>query len=174
MKRYFNSIVKLVDGEDYRELLKYLNTFEFKAVIITDENRFDDVRYLRDRFNYISDSSPSVLELLVSLAVKCDEDLMYDKEKGERIANWFWMFLQNANITKWNDTMVKYNKEDFLEDVSTWVDIFINRKYSRNGRGGGIFPTNTRKDVRKLDLWYQMNNYISENFSEEFGGSNES
>ena len=38
------------------------------------------------------------------------------------------------------------------------------REYSDNGHGG-LFPLkNPKKDQRKVEIWYQMTEYINENY----------
>src|SRR5574344_1495256 len=83
-------------GPSYRKLLSHLHMTPFVYAIEMDGNRAEDGVGLRYRFGYeqhyddrlISaylDNRPcSVLEMMVALAVRCEDHIMGDSEMGNR------------------------------------------------------------------------------------------
>ena len=48
-----------------------------------------------------------------------------------------------------------------IDDI---LDRWIERKFSRNGKGSPFPLKKPKKDQRKVELWYQMQGYICENY----------
>ena len=70
----------------------------------------------------------SVLEALVALARRCEEDIMGDSNiYGDRTGQWFWEMLDNIGLTKYNDS----NYDD--REVSDILDHFMDREYGPHG-----------------------------------------
>lgn len=154
--------------DNYSSLLKYLRTRKYTYIIEDDSNRSEDGKYLRYRFvnstygyNRIPisiDGPCSVLEMLIALAIKCEETIMCDAEKGDRTAKWFWMMLDNLALLSQSDN--QFNEMY----VSERIDKFLFREYAPNG-DGGLFPlANCSYDLRSVSVWYQLLWYINENF----------
>ena len=38
---------------------------------------------------------------------------------------------------------------------------FLERRYRRDGRGGLFYVKGCKKDLRSIEIWYQMNLYMS-------------
>ena len=146
----------------YRKLLSYLHSTEFTFVLPMDENRAVDGVSLRYRFalsqdqeelaDYI-DGPCSVLEMMVVLAIRC-EDIMDDLELGERTSQWFWNMIVSLGLGSMSDTRFD---EDYVEDV---IDCFLYREYEPDGRGGLFTIRNCRRDLRDMEIWLQMNEYL--------------
>lgn len=170
---YFDWMCHLVTSKDsisYRKLFTHLHRTEFYAVMIQDDSRIADGRNLRYRFGYdckipnktieeCLDTSRtcSVLELLVALALRVEEQIMWDSDLGDRIGQWFWQMLVNLGLGGMNDD--RYDRDE-VDDI---LKRFINRQYSANGRGG-LFIVEGKGDMRDVEIWYQMNAWlISEN-----------
>ena len=47
---------------------------------------------------------------------------------------------------------------DYVEECLTR---FLNREYERNGKGGLFTVKDTRRDMRKMEIWYQLNAYLN-------------
>lgn len=169
MNRYFLYLIDLIDGREYSNLLEKLHSVEYNAYIKGDDNRTSFGKKLRDEFDGVYDGpfgGATILEVLVGLSIECENKLMYDEEKGDRTSSWFWMMLHNAGITYWSDE--NSHRPDFEEATEEWIYIFNNRKYKRDGTGGNIFILKKpQKDMRKVELWYQLNWYMVENFKYE-------
>lgn len=146
-------------------LLRQLYNTIFVAIVPHDENRIADARDLRHEFLAETEDeqgdlewmrSPcSMLELLIilsrQLAFEMDDDCVI----------WFWHLLEVLELGKFND--LEYD-EEVQEEVARIVDRVIWRTYSPDGRGG-LFPLrNPDRDQRKIELWYQLNAYLLEQF----------
>ena len=153
----------------YQKLLDFLNTIDFKWVLEMDSNRAEDGVDLRYRFGqdrhydqrYISerlDVRPcSVLEMLISLAVRCEEHIMSDPAIGDRTDSWFWLMIENLGLICMMDSR-------FDPDVVRHqIFIFLERKYKYDGSGGGLFVVKyPREDMRRVEIWYQLCWYLDE------------
>lgn len=151
----------------YGRLIDYLSTRKFTWSVDHDENRAEDGFALRCRFaaDYDYDGfwenrlpkKCSVLEMMIALSMRC-EDVVYDPDIGDRTAIWFWEMIWNLGFH--NMTNYNFNKEQCKQIV----DRFLNREYKSNGEGG-LFPMwNCDVDMRKAEIWYQMQAWIEEKF----------
>ena len=142
----------------YRELLRFLYDTEFRFTIAQDGNRAADgvdLRYsfARERgydniFQHLSGPC-NVLEMLVALAIRCEDHIMYDPDVGDRTAQWFWGMIANMNLGLMSDA--KFDRR-FVEER---VSIFLDREYSPDGEGGLFTVENCRYDMRTVEIWYQ-------------------
>lgn len=161
---YFQWLLSQVsfEGPDYSYflLMKDLHDTEFKAVVELDENRINDVFELRRGYENETDNDiertgrVSVLEVLIRLAERAT--FIADEEDDRN--KWFWIFLHNLGLDSFTDE--NYDSEEVRKIV--WV--FVNRRYTKTGKGG-IFPLKrrTKTDQRLLELWYQLAEYLHEN-----------
>ncbi len=62
----------------------------------------------------------------------------------------------NLGLGTMNDS--KFNARQ-VHDI---IDIFLNRKYRANGQGGLFIIDNPPKDLRKVEIWYQMHWYLND------------
>lgn len=153
----------------YRKLLRHLHNVDFDYILPMDGNRAEDGASLRYRFgdeNGYEDSEVaifldcrpcSVLEMMIALAVRCEEHIMDDPDIGDRTGQWFWNMIVNLGLGSMHDE--NYD-EDYVDEV---VDIFLNREYERNGEGGLFTVRDTNDDMRSVEIWYQMHWYLNEN-----------
>lgn len=100
----------------------------------------------------------SVLEVLISLAEGIEESVMRDSEFGDRTPCWFWDMVSNLGLLAYDDFHFD------LYSVREIIRIFVERRYSRNGRGSIAYTTRHTKDFRKLDIWQQLSIYFSEKY----------
>jgi len=149
----------------YRKLLAYLYDTEFTYTIPKDRNRAQDGICLRDRFidykryepymiEYI-DGPCSVLEMMVALAIRCEESIMDDPLLGDRTAQWFWGMITSLGLGGMYDSLFD---ECLVRDI---VMRFLNREYEPDGRGGLFTIRNPHRDMRDIEIWYQLNDYIN-------------
>ena len=74
---------------------------------------------------------------------------------------WFWHLIETLDLEQFNDR--KYD-DHAQEEIAEILDRVIWRTYAPNG-DGGLFPLrNPTKDQRKVELWYQLNAYLLEQF----------
>lgn len=151
----------------YSKLLYTLNDTEFKAIIDRDYNREGDAYNLRYRFGYENnydihiissdlDIYPcSILEMMVSLALRIEEEYMEDLDKGLDVGRWFWQMISTLGLIDMTDD--QYDPI-YVNDI---LLRFLNREYSPNG-SGGLFRGPIGQDFRKVEIWSQAMSFISE------------
>lgn len=171
---YFEWMYQLVCDErdsemSYRKLLYLLHDMDFNYTIPMDGNRAEDGTDLRYRFGYenaydgpiiaayLDDRPCSVLEMMVALAIRCEEHIMCDPDIGDRTGQWFWNMIDNLGLGDMDDEEFDKN---YAERV---IQKFLNREYKRNGEGGLFTVKHYRKDLRLVEIWYQMCWYLDEN-----------
>ena len=173
-KKYFEWLYRLVhDNKHYgklsfRNILIFLHNIEFTFLIDMDENRAIDGVEFRYRFGYENgysrdiierylDNSPcSVLEMMVALAFRAEEQIMDDSIHGDRTGQWFWNMMVSLGLGHMNDS--KFNEGYAYQIISR----FLERKYERNGRGGLFTIENCPYDLRDMEIWSQFMWYLDD------------
>lgn len=174
---YRNWLETSMDAQGYSILFDLLHDtkFEWSRKIPRDSDRAEDGRYLRLRFaneagldiwdDWLDDTWPcSFLEFLVALAYSIDDKMMYDPEKPDQAAEWFWEMLSNMGIAKYDDQLMLQQGMLAWYIVSETVGKVMGRRYDYNGNGG-LFPLRKpAMDQRDVEIWYQANAYMIENY----------
>ena len=175
---YFDWMYHLVCNDEYskkstyHKLLQLLNSVKFTYILPMDANRIEDGAGLRYKFGYengynssviaryLDTDDCSVLEMMIALAMRCEDHIMEDSDIGNRIGQWFWGMIVNLGLGYMND---EHFDEDYALDR---IYIFLNREYGPNGEGGLFRVENPRCDMRDVDIWYQMCWYLTETINE--------
>lgn len=167
---YFEFLCELIDSKrfsrrvSYRKLLMRLHDIEFTWFVPFDDNRADDGIQLRRRFALIRDditlsnyiTGPcSVLEMMVALAVRCEETIMDDALLGNRTGQWFWGMIHNLGLSSMSDA--KFDP-DVVDDI---VARLLNREYEPNGEGGLFTIKRCERDLRTVEIWRQLSWYLN-------------
>jgi hypothetical protein len=171
-REYFNWLynrvfaVKDVESQfSYTLVCDRMHTTIFKVLVPRDENRAADGAELRNEFLRKSNGheldkvdvmyqDASVFEVLVGLAGRANR--MMDLPEPD----WFSIFLFNLSLDLYND--------EYCLNRPTWrigskINVFNDRRYRADG-GGGLFPLRRPvRDQRRVELWYQMGAYMTEN-----------
>lgn len=174
-KDYFNWLCSLVEAEEDHSLLwQKLHSMAFVWIIPMDENRAADGKYLRYIFTveaydripadpeeveeYLSGPC-SVLEFLVGLARRMENDIMEDVDTENRTHVWFHEMIDNLDLTKFDD---KHYKDGKVDDI---IHRFMGRKYGKNG-AGNIFKVGHFSGplFSEVEIWTQMQAYILEKY----------
>ena len=170
---YFEWLYDTVGGKRYsdqisfRKLLMHLHGREFRFIIPNDRNRAEDGACLRYRFSVEKGFNDvpgclngpcSVLEMMVALAMKCEENIMDDPHIGNRTGQWFWSMITNLGLGSMMDS--RYDQR-IVDDT---IDRLINRQYEANGKGGLFTVKRHNRDLRDVEIWYQLCWYL-ESFS---------
>lgn len=152
----------------YRKLFTYLYDTEFEYTRPMDGNRYEDGIDLRYKFGrsrgiadrmiaaYLDTRPCSVLEMMIALSIRLETNIMCNEDLGDRVGQWFWEMIVNLDLGHMND---RNFDENHFENVMT---IFMNHEYDRDGKGGLFRTTDRSKDMRKLDIWYQMHAYLND------------
>lgn len=170
---YFKWLFSFVCEDNYPEELSYkklltrLHDTSFRYSIPRDQNRAEDGKDLRYRFALakgyedesdeildILDGPCSVLEMMIALAIRCEEDIMDDPNLGSRISQWFWGMITNLGLGPMTDP--RFNEK--IVDIR--IDRFLDRRYEPNGKGGLFTIRNCDADLRNVEIWYQMCWYL--------------
>ena len=166
---YFDWMYNLVCRNRYskdisfKKLFSYLNDTKFTYSIRMDLNRAKDGTELRRRYAnefkianiYDRICGPcSVLEMMIALAIRCEETIMDDENFGDRTDQWFWDMMKNLGLGHMDDDEFD---EEYVSDVITR---FLNRDYEPDGRGGLFFVRNCDIDLRDVEIWIQMLWYL--------------
>lgn len=148
------------DTATYGRLLSYLFSVDYEPRYVMDENRAHDGIGLRYRFaqelNWtyedvyaeFEQKQCSMLEMMVALSLRFDDEFLYAPMYGHRADQWFWMMISNMGLIYMGD-------ESFDRvTVSSIIKRFLNGSYSRNGEGG-LFILNGEENINELDIWSQ-------------------
>lgn len=150
----------------YRKLLEHLHEVEFIFFVPKDDNRASDGINLRYRYGYYNDKDGiedyilgpcSVLEMMLALAIRCEETIMTNTKLGDRTGQWFWGMINNLGLGSMHDQ--NYD----CEYVDQCINRFLYREYDADGRGGLFTIRNCNYDLRKIEIWSQLMRYISDN-----------
>lgn len=149
----------------YWSLFRQLYSTIFVAIVPHDENRIADGKDLR--YEFLADDEDeqgnlewmrlpcSMLEVLIILS----RELAF--EMDDDVTVWFWHLIHVLEFEHFNDR--EYD-DTAQEAIARTIDRVIWRNYSPNGHGG-LFPLrNPERDQRKVELWYQLNAYLLEQF----------
>lgn len=152
------------DDISYRKFLLQLHSIPFRWVIARDENRAEDGIDLRRRFSYdytnIDDAYEyltepcSVLEMMLALAIRCEETIMDDPSIGDRTTQWFWQMVVNLGLGSMTDD--RFDKRYIINVVNRFLD----RDYEPNGKGGLFKVRNCEYDLRDVEIWIQLCWYL--------------
>lgn len=164
---YFNWMYSLVcKKRGYRKLMTKLYSTRFRYSLEMDENRYDDGIDLRYRFAYecgysneeieeaIGAKPCMVLEMMVSLALRCEEAIMYDPEEGDRTDIWFWDMIVSLGLDMMDDQHYQSREIDAV------LARFLDHKYALNGEGS-LFTLPFEIDIHETDIWKQMCMYLN-------------
>ena len=170
---YYRWLIELLDDQylkmNYQNLLWKLYATDFYWELEYDGNRAADGVYLRRLFveetgsghgaRKIDENTPcSVLEMLIALARKTEHDIMHDPVYGDRTCKWFWVMLENLGLDVYDD----YGY--FEDNVDKILYIFMHHLYLPDGNGG-LFPSGQiERDLRKTDIWWQLNAFLEKNY----------
>lgn len=169
-EEYFEWLYNLVCGQRYskpiyRKLLMRLHDTEFRYLIPRDRNRVEDGEDLRYRFalehgydvpTTVSDLGRpcSVLEMMVALANRCEEQIADDPNYGNRMSQWFWGMIVNMGLGTMTNDMYEEGQVDSI------IQRFLDREYEPDGRGGLFRIRNCTDDLRGVEIWYQLCWYL--------------
>ena len=153
--------------DDYSKLLLKLFDTEFYSIMNYDDNRISDGLDLRGKFAdevgehiyYVASELPeycSILEMMIALAMRMENDILHDDEYGDRTSQWFWMMIENLGLA---DEYDQFYREYYVQMT---LDKFLRREYKPSGKGGLFVVNSGQFDMRGTEIWYQMNYFLDD------------
>lgn len=163
---YFSYMKSLIYDPSYSdnhlEVLNALNTVDFRVILDMDYNRIGDAIEFRADFERrngyfepILTENVSVLEVMVSLAVRCEEMIMANTKFGDRTHIWFWYMVESMNLLEFDDWNFNF------DEVMSRIEHMLDRNYEKDGFGSLFYVPNCGKNMKKLDIWYQMQCWLN-------------
>ena len=154
---------KAHDNVSYRKLLMLMHSIDFDFYMRDDLSRFNDGVNLRYRYGNrigredimdILDEPCSVLEMILALAIRCEDEIMANVQYGDRTTQWFWNMMKNLGLSYMTD-------ERFDKDTAVRIIYdFMERRYQPNGRGGLFYMPNRNEDLTEVEIWTQLLWYL--------------
>lgn len=170
---YLNWLYDLVCTDSktasYHELFGALYGTKYYYIHPLDENRIYDGLDMRKIyaskrrnsekvFDIINSLPCSVLEVMVGTCYRCENTIATNSDFGDRTGQWFWVMIKNLGLEGLADG--RFDERKF----NRAMDIFLNRKYDHDGKGGPFYIRNSKRDMRELDLWMQFNIFLTDYF----------
>lgn len=152
-------------GRSHWSLLTRLHETIFVAIVSHDENRIADAKDLRYEFLAENEDEQGSLEWMrlpcsmLELLVVLSRLAAFEMEDDPAI--WFWHLIDILNLERFDDKSYDEEAEATIDKV---LDRVIWRQYGPDGVGG-LFPLrDSVRDQRQVELWYQLNAYLLEQF----------
>lgn len=160
-KGYYGWLMDMIGGPgEYSLVLKKLNEMEYTSPIAMDENRAEDGLLLRYYYkketgkNCEKTGPCSILEMLIGLALRTENDFLFDPKVGNRVNQWFWDMFFTAGLGEFTDNGQK-----------KWANAhFLDSKVGRDGRLKLFKMAKSPENFDKMEVWWQLCRYISEKY----------
>ena len=164
-----------VDGrytdESYWILAKRLWDTDFYWILDRDEDRAKSVSVLRYRYQCIGgtdiyEGPATVFEVLAMLAENIN-DILDELDGENRTTMYFWEMIDNLGLSEFSDQFFDERPENrliFEDEIDGRLENWMGRNIGYDGLDG-LFPLkNPKEDQANVEIWYQMNAYIIENY----------
>ena len=145
-----NDINRAVDGN------------EFKSAYILDiygtEAPKDADLYFRPEQNC------SILEMIMGISKRMAFELAEDESEDFDFYRYFWEIIENLGLKRYDDDQFGDNFIRCKIEIREILNKLNERKYKKSGEGG-MFPLyRPQKNQKKVEIWYQMQAYINEQY----------
>lgn len=165
---YFWWLYDRVKGSYYNELLEELYNIPFaRPRFDIDKSREVDGLGLRKEFSEVThyrydvhERPCSFLEMLIALAYKLDNDVLFETKYGDRSLDWFWMFIDLLGFSQATDDHWNYSWKKHVNDKCEKVK---NRRCGKDGKDGMFYIPWREEDMTQESLWRQLMWYVDEN-----------
>ena len=184
-KDYYYWLIEKIFHDDlnymtiYRDLLERLNYVTYIYTLELDENRQKDAQDLRYIFGYETDRSeceicqeldvyePSLLEVIVALILRVQENILGDNEETITNKEIFLDIIKSLGLDDMTGAILSQEDVNYLH--SKLFDFFCHN-YNWNGEGSMFTVSNPKDDMRNTEIWYQCMWYINEKLQQKTGG----
>lgn len=144
-----------------------LHGTEFFYIMDRDDNRAGDGIELRYDYeippeydiyaNEFINRPCSVFEMMIGLAIRVDLEIIGDPAE-EHPEKFFMEMIENLGLD------LIGNPHHLENTVNKILQRWLNREFDEDGSGSPFPVIRDRRDQRKLEIYDQMNSYISENY----------
>ncbi len=177
---YIYYLYKMVQngGENYRKLCVELFRNRFFITRLAPKRDIDREKdglelrkewsnktheYPGDDFDYGMQPIPcTMLEMIIGISKRMSEQLM-DEDGEDKTAQCFWEIIGNLGLNCWDDDNFGWETGLAPKNIGKICEILCKRQYNPDGTGGGMFPMPGVLGVnqKKIEIWYQMQEYIN-------------
>jgi len=175
---YLDWLMNQIRDEDswklktHQKLIRQLHNTTFLVCDPNDQAREDDGYDLRWRYkwdaglmdngnyvfvNNIPDEKCSILEMMIALAMRADEN--FTRGSNLTAPFIFWSMVKSLGLLGETDNI--YDEIN----VMYRLDTFNNRMYEPNGHGGLFILRTSDENMRNIDIWNQLCRWINENYA---------
>jgi hypothetical protein len=166
--QYFKWLVLQIGDEsidDIEPVCTLMHQKEFIWFVANDDNRIQDALDLRIEYLYESNLPvpsdalqmvhASALEVLVALSRRMEFFV------NGRACDWAWVLMEHLGLDRYRGRITNKRREH----VDEILDALVWRRYNADG-SGGFFPLAwPNEDQTKVEIWYQLQNWIGEQHS---------
>lgn len=163
--QYFTWLVLQIGDvtvNDIEPVCTLMHQKEFIWFVANDDNRIQDALDLRLEYLYEQNLEVpsealrlvhvSVLEVLVALSRRMEFFLDGDSN------HWAWVLMEHLGLTQYRGRITPRRREN----VDQILEKLVWRQYDADG-SGGFFPLAwPNEDQTKIEIWYQLQNWIGE------------
>lgn len=104
----------------------------------------------------------TMLEMIIGISKRMSEQLM-DEDGEDKTAQYFWEIMENLGLTCMDDDNFGWETGLAQKKTAKTCEILCKRQYNPDGTGGGMFPMPGVFGInqKKMEIWYQMQEYIN-------------
>ena len=161
-------------GENHRKLCMELFKNRFfitRSVPKRDIDRWKNGLELRKTYDFCYDNDfdsemrpipCTMLEMIIGISKRMSEQLM-DEDGEDKTAQYFWEIMENLGLTYMDDDNFGWDTGLAQKKIAKTCEILCKRQYNSDGTGGGMFPMPGVLGInqKKMEIWYQMQEYIN-------------
>ena len=161
LNNIYNKMFPNTPLKSYTNVILALHSREFTYSIPLDKNRYEDGLAYRRKIDYTRTGPCTILEMICGLADRMEVEIMQDPIYGDRTHEWFQTMLHSMGLLAFDDNPYRWNEKK----VNVIINKFLRRDYHKNGNGGLFtFRKPVPDDPRNVEIWWQMNWWVSENY----------
>lgn len=152
--------ISIPNGKSYLDLFERMHNLEFIWTVPNDDNRVQDGIDLRGEFLEIRGGGELILDgaTCLEVLVALSRRMAFIADGGHRSTQWAWTLLKNLRLHRFSDPVTS----DRMKRVDDILHDLVWRNYHADGRGGFFPLQNPEVDQTKVEIWHQLNAYVSE------------
>lgn len=152
--RYFNNLMNLLYSTEFYWSMEFDENCAVYGIELREQwySESGVARKYREMDGPL-EGPCSVLELMISLAIRCETEIMTNFVDNNT-SEWFWKMVESLGLETFDDgNWDEMEAERILRN-------FLERKYSKNGKGSLFYIPNSGANLRETAIWWQMNYFL--------------